>query len=266
MPLTVQFGSWAPDQADTPIQVPDNQGPMMVPLADCLNVYFSNGSYKSIASPAASSIDGNAIAPLNTQALNAFSYFDSVAQQETIFVGTPVGIQQLNANGTWSAINFVTSQTTGLIGAALAFKAGNFLNSNTLKGNVLTFSTGAVSGVVTGISFVAGSYYLSSSIVYNGLSVGKSGAIPPFGTLNTSNVSFGTLKAIEDATGAGSYFIVASATDPTQSAFNTITSNGVTQTSASALYSYNASLQQAVWNFGLPFGFAPGSTYTVLLA
>lgn len=266
MPITLQFGPWAPDQADTPVQVQDNQGPMMVPLADVLNVYFQNGSYKSIASPANSTINGNTIAALSDQALAAFSYFDNVAQQETIFAGTQGGIQQLKPDGTWITVPFISSLNVGLIGASMSFSVGNFANTNKLRGSTLTFTTGVMNPVLSGIAFVAGSYS-ASGINYSGINrQGHPGPIPGFGTAIFANIEFGSFQTLMDVTAEGSFLIVGTATNPGQSAFASILSNGVTQTSASAIYSFSAASQQATWEFPLAFGFAQGTTYQVLLA
>ena len=267
MPLTLQFGPWSPDQADTPIQVPDNPGPMVVPLADCLNVYFSNGSYRSIPSPAASSINGNPIQALNTQALNAFSYYDNVALQETIFVGTSVGIQQLQSNGSWSAVSFITSQSTALIGASMAFSAGNFANTNTLHGSRLTFSTGSVQSLQTGVSFVAGLISFPGSPPLNQTfqEVGYSGIAPTFGTLVNGSMFLGTLNSLFDS-GSVTSLSLKCTSNPTVSGFTTITANGITLNSSAAGYSYTASTQSAVWTWPTGFGFASGSTYSVVFA
>lgn len=264
--ITLQFGPWAPDQSDTPVQVPDTQGPLMVPLADLLNVFFQNGSYRSIQSPAVSTINGVPIAALNTQALSAFSYFDNVAQQETVFVGTSTGIQQLTPAGTWSNVPFISAQALSLIGASMTFGAGSFVNTNALKGASMSFTSGVISQVVTGISFVSGAYFAGATS-YNGVNrQGHSGSLPGFGTVNFANVSFGTFQSLMDVTAQGSFLIVGTATNPGQSAFTTIVSNGITQTSAAAAYFYDATAQQATWEFPVAFGFSQGTTYQVTLA
>lgn len=238
----------------------------MVPLADVLNVYFQNGSYKSIASPANSTINGNTIAALSDQALAAFSYFDNVAQQETIFAGTQGGIQQLKPDGTWIMVPFISSLNVGLIGASMSFSVGNFANTNKLRGSTLTFTTGVMNPVLSGIAFVAGSYFQTGT-TWSGLNRQHHvGPIPSFGTEIFANIEFGSLESLMDVTASGSFLIIGTATNPGQSAFTSILSNGVTQTSANSIYSYDASLQQATWQFPNPFGFAQGTTYQVLLA
>ena len=49
-PLALTFGPWAPDIADVAVMV--NGAPVTMPLADCLNVYFQDGKYRSLPTPA----------------------------------------------------------------------------------------------------------------------------------------------------------------------------------------------------------------------
>ena len=50
-PLTIRYGPWLPDLANIPIAVVYPFGAMDVPTADCLNVYYADGAYKSLPSP-----------------------------------------------------------------------------------------------------------------------------------------------------------------------------------------------------------------------
>lgn len=266
--ITIQFGPWAPDQSDTPIQIPDQQGPITVPCADCLNVYYSNGSYKSIPSPKTALIDGNTTQALSTQALNAISYFDDVAQQETVFVGTSTGVQQLNPDGSWSQVSLLTSQSATLVGLSLGFKVGNLGNTDAIRGTAIAFKLGAVGTQITGQGFVAGRLVQHFPFGSSSTMTGYSNLLPTFGALTSANpFPFGSLQVLEDTVGltgsAGSVFSVGSATDPTKTAFTTIIVNGVTMTSASASYTYSASQQIATWSWNAIFGLSSGSTYTV---
>lgn len=264
MPVTLQFGPWAPDQSDTPIQIPDSQGPLPVPCADVLNVIYTNGNYRSINSPSIASINGNAIQQIGVQPVNAFSYFDEVAQQETVFAGTGVGVQQLNPDGSWSQVTLTTTQITALIGTSMSLKAGSFLNNTQFTGSQLKFAVGSLIPVVAGISFVAGNFFLSGGRTYTGYNnQGQAYVIPPFGTKLSANLVLGTFDALMDAPFGRSDFVIAAASDPTQGAFTTISSNGVTKTSASASYIYESG--KATWEFASQFGFAAGSTYQVTL-
>jgi hypothetical protein len=271
MPVTLQFGPWAPDQADTPIQIPDTAGPLPVPCADCLNVIYTNGNYRSIASPSNATINGNNVQVLNAQPVNAFSYFDQVGRQETVFVGTGSGVQSLNPDGSWSTVNLVTTQITQLIGQAMTFKFGTFQNVNTMKGQKLSFTTGALTAVVTGHSIVAGhAQQNDQGSITRWVGYNQSAASPTIGSIaNVDPFSFGTLETLQDMYSTGptvAVFAVVSPADPTQTAFGTMTIGSVTQTSTSASYSYSASGHLATWVFPLPFGFTSGTTYTAVLA
>lgn len=52
-PFTVAFGSWQPDLANVAYQTLQMQIPVTVPLADCLNVRYVNGTYQSLPTAAA---------------------------------------------------------------------------------------------------------------------------------------------------------------------------------------------------------------------
>ena len=52
--------------------MPDQQGQVTVPVADCLNVYFANGTYQSLPNPAA--VSGGTLAG---QCTGAFTFMDA---------------------------------------------------------------------------------------------------------------------------------------------------------------------------------------------
>lgn len=156
MPITLQFGAWSPDEANDPIQIPDTQGPVTIPCADVLNVFFANGSYKSMASPLPAVIGGVSAQVLPEAAVSAYSYFDYVEQQQTVFVGTVDGVQQLAADGSWNFLSFLTNQGTALIGTAMKLTIGHFANTDKLAGAKIKFTAGLFSARIAGTSIVAG--------------------------------------------------------------------------------------------------------------
>lgn len=70
--ITIQYGGWTPDLANVAFQMPDQQGPVIVPVADCLNVYFANGTYQSLPTPTA--VSGGTLAG---QCTGAFTFMDA---------------------------------------------------------------------------------------------------------------------------------------------------------------------------------------------
>jgi hypothetical protein len=257
--ITLQFGPWNPDLANVPVQIPDTNGPVPIPCADCLNVYFANGAYKSIASPSIASIDGIPAAALSAQALNAFSYYDTVEQQSTIFAGTQTQVQQLAANGTWLTIPVTTTQAAALVGQQLASVTGFLGNTNGLHFASSMFSTGVVSPVNSSTVFVAG-IDTGQPIIGVGVAPG-----PVFGNVLQQGLPFGSVYQIFDLSGF-SFFYIKASPDPTQSAFTTVSINNRTYSSSAArFYSYNAASGLAEWSFNSPWGLASGSTYAVTL-
>lgn len=71
-PLTLTYGPWAPDLANVAVQIPATNGPVPVPCADVLNVYYSNGAYRSLPAPATVSFGG-----LPAQCAGAFTPIDA---------------------------------------------------------------------------------------------------------------------------------------------------------------------------------------------
>lgn len=279
MPITLQFGPWSPDLANDPIQIPDTQGPVPIACADVLNVFYANGSYKSIPSPAPAVVNGSTVQPLSDVALNAYSYFDYVQQQQTVFAGTPSGIQLLNADGSWSTISFLTNQTTTLSGQSLSFSIGNFVNANRLKSLSAKFAVGKFNTSVLGLSFVAGTATYQSGVttggqgqdipIYNTVTgFNKLIDFPSFGSCaHPAILAGGTMVELMDSQKSppvkGARFAVSIPVNPGQSGFATIKANGKTYTSASATYAYGNGI--AIWNFPSAFGFVSGSTYIVTL-
>jgi hypothetical protein len=228
-----------------------------------LNVIYTNGNYRSIASPQVATIDGNPIQSLAAVPVSAFSYFDTVEQQETVFAGTAAGVQQLNADGSWSQISLITTQTVALVGIAMSIKAGNFANALTPIGQRISTRVGVLTPVIDGITFVAGTSTISGRGSPSTF-IGYGSTSRVFGSLVTSSLAFGTLTNLYDMQGANSVLEVSAATDPGATAFTTIAANGHTYTAASATYTYT--LGVAKWVFASLFGFATGTTYAVVIA
>jgi hypothetical protein len=273
MPLTLQFGPWAPDLKDVPVQVPDNQGPMQIPCADCLNVYYANGKYRNIPSPALAYLNGIPVeALLNDTPLNAYSYFDNVEQQQSVFVGTPVGVQQIPPGGGWEKLAFLTSPSAALIGQAMSWTAGNFANTDRLRGQRFAFTAGAMNGAISATTIVAAAYYGGGGGDKGGgagfTHTGFSSVNPAFGSAPHPGLLNGTLTELADYQNPDNSLSILSIslpTDPTQTAFTTIKANGKIFTSSSATYSYDALAQTATWEWPTLFGFAGGATYAVTL-
>ena len=258
--ITLQFGAYAPDKAQDPVQMPDSQGPVVVPCVDVNNVYYANGTYRNIQSPAAVTVNGNTVSPLLSQVLSAFSYFDTVAQQETVFAGMSDGIQMLTSNGTWMTVPINGTTQVSLTGLSMSFTSGTFLNTDVILSGAAAFTIGTLTPSVTGVSIVAGNSPALSRVGYD-LITGTSS----IGSVNNQTLSFGTLVAVYDQFTGGqplqAAVIVVSPTDPTSSAFTTLTANGRSLKASTASYSYKNS--HAMWLFPSGLGLAAGQTYAV---
>lgn len=69
-PYSISYGPWAPDLADVAVQIQSQYGATEVPCADVLNVYYSNGAYRSL--PSALSAGASALAHI----VGAYTYLD----------------------------------------------------------------------------------------------------------------------------------------------------------------------------------------------
>ena len=97
-PLTLNFGPWLPDVANSGVAVDAQQGAATIPLADCLNVYYADGQYRSF--PTATNEAANDY--VLSAPLGAFTGLDP-GGNATPVVGTAGAIDMLNPNGS----NFV---------------------------------------------------------------------------------------------------------------------------------------------------------------
>jgi len=69
-PFAINFGPWVPDGADVVVGMPNQYAPATIPLADCLNVYWSDQGYRSLSGYG---VFSNA---LSSQCLGAFTALD----------------------------------------------------------------------------------------------------------------------------------------------------------------------------------------------
>lgn len=244
-----------------------------MPCADVLNVIYTDGNYVSTASPSNATINGNAIQALSVSPVSAFSYFDQVARQETVFAGTGTGVQQLNPDGSWSVVNLITTQITALIGQAMSFIAGNFLNTFSLRSNKAAFTTGTVIATVSATTFIASSVTLqvgnvfltnpgSIILTYSGY---KSQGAPNFGTLVKDQIGLLSAYDLMQPGSTTTLLQLSAATDLGQGFFIKMNANGVSLAASAASYSYTTGIATWTWT-ATPIGFAQGSTYNVTLS
>jgi hypothetical protein len=177
--ITIQYGGWTPDIANVGFQMPDQQGPVTVPMADCLNVYFQDGVYQSLPAPAS-------IGPvLGYQCLNAFTWYDQVNGQEIVFAAGANAMSDL-IDGAWSAVPISAGQqllnatlTAGnsgtTIGYSLAAPYGTLnptsdinnnpigLISQSFPGGIPTFMV-TINGTNLGANYFASIYFPSLNL------------------------------------------------------------------------------------------------------
>lgn len=115
-PYTIRYGAWAPDLNAVGVEMPMQWTDTEIPTADCSNVYWQDGAYRSM--PAAASFGPT----LGVQALGCFSWYDGTQGKEVVFGATANGVYQL-IDGVWSEISTQTSSNA--LGLALTIKQGS---------------------------------------------------------------------------------------------------------------------------------------------
>ena len=90
-PLALSFGPWAPDIADVAIMV--NGQPVTMPLADCLNVYYQDGKYRSLPTPV--NVSPGAL-DIPNPCLGAFTALDP-GGNPAIMAGTSTALYSYNS-------------------------------------------------------------------------------------------------------------------------------------------------------------------------
>jgi hypothetical protein len=247
-PCTVQFGLWSPDLDNVAVQMPIIPGPIPVPCADCLNVYYQDGAYRCVPSP-------QPIGPsLGSQALNAFTWYDETSGDEIVFAATANGISGLTSDE-WISIPVLNALSIALSGLSLKLNVGAAI---LLQSNGITLSQGSVA--------ITRSELLSASMLTGeqagGIQTGyQSGS---FGQLSPSTDVNGNLVTVLKTNSDNITLTLTIATAGLgQSYFSSINTTVATYTSASATYSSSGGVSTWVWPDN-PF-FNPGTSYPITI-
>lgn len=150
-PLVVAFGPWLPDGADVAFGVPFQYSPTTIPLADCSNVYYAQGAYRSLPSFAA--VAGGA---LPSRVLGAVTALDA-SGNPYIYAGTGSDINRFSAS-TWTQVSksggaYAGSQHWSFVefaGCVLATNGINALQDATVGSGNFADVTAAPIGNVLG--------------------------------------------------------------------------------------------------------------------
>jgi hypothetical protein len=224
-PVTIQYGPWAPDLQNVAVQLPELAGPIPVPAADCLGVYYQDGAYRCIPAPAE-------IAPsVGSQVLSAFTWYDESTGEEIVFFAGSDAINALIA-GSYTGIpvgfaptSFGIQITLGQISVFAGIYNGSLIegNSNSWEG----YNS-------------AGATYLTSG-------TGNFGSISP--TTDGNGHSILVLAGRSLHPGGSSTILVIGAGSLGSSYFTTLSGTALTSSLASsaATYSTGSGYSQWVW-------------------
>lgn len=116
-PYTVKFGPWLPDLQNVGVEMGMQWTETELPVADCLNVYYADSSYRCLPGP-------SSIGPtLGTPILDAFTWYDNTGGKEIVFAATANGFSQLE-DGVWTQIPLQVNASAGTVGLAISLALG----------------------------------------------------------------------------------------------------------------------------------------------
>lgn len=117
-PITITFGSWAPDLANVGVVTAwASAVPNAMPCSDILNVYWRDGGYRSLPGPA--SIGPTLGVPITAVA----NWYDNSTGKEEIFAATANAIYVL-VDGTWTQLPVQSNSSTIAIGQVMTITEG----------------------------------------------------------------------------------------------------------------------------------------------
>lgn len=248
-PCTIQFGLWSPDLQNIAVQIPAVPGPIPMPCADCLNVYYQDGAYRCVPSP-------QSIGPsLAAQALNAFTWYDETSGNEIIFAATANGISGLTSD-VWTAIPVLNALSVALTGLSLKINVGAAILPTGLG---IALSQGSITitrGQRLNATMLAGQNGGGNNNGY------RSGG---FGSLSPSTDTGGNLvTAVEANETTDTLTLTINTGSLGQSYFSSLfISNTGTFTSSSATYSSSGAVSTWVWSTNADF--VNNDSYSVIL-
>lgn len=255
-PWTLQFGPWAPDLQNVAVQIPYQWGATPVPCADVLNVYYADGTYRSLPGT-------TLVANLADTPLNAFTGLDSS--------GSPVryagSANQLYAyqSGAWAAIGAGGFAATQWAFAQFANSMYAMPASNTVPAFIYTLAIDDV-----GVSS-AGVINFTGSVTSNVLTVTAIASGPAFQvgmTISAPGVTAGTaIQSLGTGTGGtGTYNLSATPNQASEAMFANVPPVGnVLATVGQFLFVGDVSAQFAntyLGNNAFSLGTGDGATLT----
>lgn len=166
---TITYGPWAPDLENVGVQVMSWQQAVDLPVADCLNVFWENGSYRCL--PGLASIGPSLGIPIT----NAVSWYDQAVGKEIVFAATANGLSMLE-DDVWSSVPIQSNAQASAIGSLIQLTLGaatyfssslsiaptsqtlaSATGSQTFAAEVVTASDGTPSSYVWSLQDIAGS-------------------------------------------------------------------------------------------------------------
>lgn len=122
-PYIIQFGPWMPDGADVAFGVRGQSTATPIPLADCLNVYYAQGAYRSL--PSFAGLTGGGI---GSRCLGAWTALDSSGNPQ-IYAGAGSNLYHWTGSA-WSAVSSSAGAYSGAQHWSFATLAGCVLGTD----------------------------------------------------------------------------------------------------------------------------------------
>lgn len=150
-PYSINFGPWVPDGDDVAIAMPNQFTPSELPLADCLNVYWSDQGYRSVPGYG---VYSNALA---AAALGAYTAVDSTGaprvycgdSSDLFYFGGASPTNTSKSAGAYAGTTFWSFAQFG--GCICGANGINVLQDMTIGGAKFADVTGAPIGQILGV-------------------------------------------------------------------------------------------------------------------
>ena len=259
-PFTIRHGSWSPDMANVAVQIPYQYTATEVPSADCLNVYYQDAAFRCLPAPAPF---GPAAA---VALLNAFTYYDDVANQEIVFGATEDGAIYALIDGVWQPITVETETVVQGVGVSATFSLASTVTGASLTG---TFRLGFLPNAAKGQLYngILGAALINPVDDDIGFVSGSGGSLSPPQDFDNGP---GTPIALHTFGSGASWYLQLeyAEADIIQNYFSTLIVAGMTFASSAASYIAVSPDGTTIWNW--PFGsnpglFMPGANYPVVM-
>lgn len=161
--ITINYGPWVPDLSNNVFFIPDQDTPADVPVVDCLNLCYVNGTYRSVLPPVSTNVP-----TLAAQCYNAITFRDTngvaipvfgLTNGKVYYSGTSTSVSllldysaNLGNNSGWNIVQFAQQIfSQGIASQVYAINPGNLIYTVPGGSTAGTTVSGAPYATVIGV-------------------------------------------------------------------------------------------------------------------